>query len=63
MLWPAPIWPTIMPGDTHPADARLSVRHGGVPARHKKGKLATMYRAVTELLPDKSMEGNLAVVI
>jgi hypothetical protein len=32
-------------------------------ARHKKGKLGTMDRTVTELLPDKSMEGNLVVVI
>jgi hypothetical protein len=32
-------------------------------ARHKKGKLGTMDRAVVELLPDKSMERNLVVVI
>ena len=32
-------------------------------ARHKKGKLGTMDRTVTELLPDKSMEANLVVVI
>jgi toxin-antitoxin system PIN domain toxin len=32
-------------------------------ARHKKGKLGTMDRAVAELLPDKSLEGNLVVVI
>jgi uncharacterized protein len=32
-------------------------------ARHKKGKLGTMDRTVTELLPDKNMEGNLVVVI
>lgn len=32
-------------------------------ARHKKGKLATMDRAVAELLPDKSMEGNLIAMI
>jgi len=32
-------------------------------ARHKRGKLATMDRAVAELLADKSMEGNLVVVI
>jgi hypothetical protein len=32
-------------------------------AKHKKGKLATMDRAVTELLPDKSMEANWVVVI
>jgi predicted nucleic acid-binding protein len=32
-------------------------------ARHKKGKLGTMDRTVTELLPDKSMEGNLVGVI
>jgi len=33
------------------------------PAKHKKGKLATMDRTVTELLPDKSMEVNWVVVI
>jgi hypothetical protein len=32
-------------------------------ARHKKGKLGTMDRAAAELLPDKSMEGSLIVVI
>ena len=32
-------------------------------ARHKRGKLGTMDRSVTELLPEKSMEGNLVVVI
>ena len=32
-------------------------------ARHKKGKLGTMDRAAAELLPDKSMEGTLIVVI
>ena len=32
-------------------------------ARHKRGKLGTMDRTVTELLPDKSTEGNLVVVI
>lgn len=32
-------------------------------AKHKKGKLATMDRTVTELLPDKSMEANWVVVI
>ncbi len=32
-------------------------------ARHKKGKLGTMDQTVTELLPDKSTEGNLVVVI
>ena len=32
-------------------------------ARHKKGKLGTMDRTVTELLPDKSLEANLVVVI
>lgn len=32
-------------------------------ARHKRGKLGTMDRAVAELLPDKSMEGNLIVAI
>lgn len=32
-------------------------------ARHKKGKLGTMDRAVLELLPDKSLERNLVTVI
>jgi len=32
-------------------------------AKHKKGKLATMDRTVTELLPDKGMEANCVVVI
>ncbi len=32
-------------------------------ARHKRGKLGTMDRTVTELLPDKSLEANLVVVI
>src|SRR5690242_9604959 len=32
-------------------------------ARHKKGKLGTMDRAVLELLPDKSFERNLVTVI
>jgi toxin-antitoxin system PIN domain toxin len=32
-------------------------------ARHKKGKLGTMDRTAAELLPDKSMEGSLIIVI
>lgn len=32
-------------------------------ARHKKGRLGTMDRAVLELLPDKSFERNLVTVI
>lgn len=32
-------------------------------ARHKRGKLGTMDKTITELLPDKSMEGNLVAVI
>jgi toxin-antitoxin system PIN domain toxin len=32
-------------------------------AIHKKGKLGTMDRAVVELLPDKSLERNLVVVV
>jgi hypothetical protein len=32
-------------------------------AMHKKGKLATMDRAVRTLLPDKSLEGDFLVVI
>lgn len=32
-------------------------------ARHKKGKLGTMDRAVLDLLPDKSFERNLVTVI
>jgi hypothetical protein len=30
---------------------------------HKKGKLATMDRAVRALLPDKSLEGDFLMVI
>ena len=32
-------------------------------AKHKKGKLATMDRAITELFADKSAEQNLVIVI
>ncbi len=32
-------------------------------ARHKKGKLGTLDRTITELLPDKSMEASLLVLI
>lgn len=32
-------------------------------ARYKKGKLGTMDRTLTELLPEKAMEGNLVVMI
>lgn len=31
--------------------------------RHKKGKLGTIYRTLTELLPDKRLEKNLVVII
>jgi toxin-antitoxin system PIN domain toxin len=54
------IWPLLgrLSGHQQVTDAYLL----GL-ARHKKGKLATMDRAVAELLPDKSMAGNLVVVI
>jgi len=32
-------------------------------AMHKKGKLATMDRAVRTLLPNKSQEGDFVIVI
>ena len=54
------VWPSVgrLRGHQQVTDAYLL----GL-ARHKKGKLGTMDRAAAELLPDKSMEGSLIIVI
>lgn len=54
------VWPFLarLRGHQHVTDAYLL----GL-ARHKRGKLGTMDKTITELLPDKSMEGNLVAVI
>jgi toxin-antitoxin system PIN domain toxin len=54
------IWPLLgrLSGHQQVTDAYLL----GL-ARHKRGKLATMDRGVAELLPDKSMEGNLIAMM
>jgi toxin-antitoxin system PIN domain toxin len=56
----AAVWPIVgrLGGHQQVADAYLL----GL-ARHKKGKLGTMDRTAAELLPDKSMEGGLILVI